>query len=88
MLDKAGSQQILSLAKAHQEPSFAAQAAAKSILSGYLEKFVNNLHNRYAKASTAETKSGGSANASTADAKTSSAGYTYSAGTDYAVFFD
>jgi hypothetical protein len=84
MLDKAGSQQILALAKAHQEPSFAAQAAAKSILSGYLEKFVNNLHNRYAKASASAQASdtGGGSGAS------SSASYKYSSGSDYAVFFD
>jgi hypothetical protein len=75
ILTSAGSQQINSLAKAHQEPSFAAQAAAKSLLGGQIEKFLNALLER--------TSAGNNNNNSSTAATLRS--YT---GTDYNVFFD
>lgn len=98
MLDSAGSQQLVSLAKAHQDPSFAAQAAAKSLLSGHLERFVNDLLNRslskFSKISSAAgktvTDSSGGVGSSSGSAVTnreasSSQGYSSA---DYALFFD
>lgn len=92
MLDTAGSQQLVSLAKAHQEPSFAAQAAAKSLLSNHLEKFVNDLLARSLSRLSGKSAGAGSGasaesmSSSTTASKTSSLqGYST---VDYALFFD
>jgi len=79
MLDRAGSQRVVSLAIAHQEPSFAAQAAAKSLVAGQLEKFLNALLERTSAASASSSAS--SSSAVTASLRS----YT---GTDYNIFFD
>lgn len=80
ILDKTTSQQIVSLAKAHQEPSFAAQAAAKSLLSGHLEKFLNALLERTAAAAAATN--GSSPGGDSVSTQRSYTGYNYN------VFFD
>lgn len=82
MLDAAGSQQLMSLAKAHQEPSFAAQAAAKSLVSGHLEKFVNDLLTR-----SLNKLNGTATKAAPGTSTVVSRNQGYSSA-DYALFFD
>ena len=97
MLDVTGSQQIVSLAKAHQEPSFAAQAAARSILCSQLEVFVNNMHDRLSKAALSAHSStsidtayaGTGSSGSIMNKNSNNASVTaISYGADYSVFFD
>jgi hypothetical protein len=74
IIDSGGAQQILALAKAHQEPSFAAQAAAKSLVAGCVERFVNAQHERIHRAM---TNGNGKATQRI-----------HTGGADYSVFFD
>jgi hypothetical protein len=74
IIDSGGAQQILALAKAHQEPSFAAQAAAKSLVAGCVERFVNAQHERIQRAM---TNGNGKATQRI-----------HTGGADYSVFFD
>lgn len=83
ILAPTSSQQIVSLAKAHQEPSFAAQAAAKSLLAGHLERFLNALLERTSAAAIAASSS--SPNGTTNNSIVPGRSYT---GTNYNIFFD
>lgn len=55
VVDVGGSQQLVALAEAHNEPSFAALAAAKALLGGHIERFVAKIQATVATAANSTT---------------------------------